>query len=288
MTHFADAITERIHQLANPSVVGLDPRLEWLPSFLGKEPGPALLAWGKGIIDAVADVVPAIKPQIAFYECHGPEGLKAYAETIAYARKKDLLVIGDVKRGDIGSTAQAYAKAHLGPNSAFKADAVTVNPYLGSDGVKPFLEADENGGIFVLVRTSNPSSDELQSLSVGDELLDEHVAALVSVWGRESIGQSGFSRVGAVVGATYPEEARTLRALMPHQLFLVPGYGAQGGTAANVAPCFHKNGTGALISSSRGITEAWKAAKASERAYAEEARKAALAMKEDLRKALNF
>ena len=243
------------------------------------------------MVDAIHDIVPAVKPQIAFYECYGHHGLEAYERTVAYAHKKGLLVIGDVKRSDIGSTAEAYAEGHLGlvdvfgtPISTIDTDAVTVNPYLGSDGIHPFAKVcrDQGKGIFVLVRTSNESADEIQGQAVGDELLDEVVANLVEGWGRDLIGESGFSSIGAVVGATYPEEARELRQRMPNQIFLVPGYGAQGGGAEDARPCFHANGTGAIVNSSRGIILAYLDDKISERAYAEAARAAALRMKDDL------
>jgi len=303
MTHFADQLTNRISKLSNPTVVGLDPRLDKIPQFIKeaaiKQYGEsleavsvALIVFNVGIIDAIADIVPAVKPQIAFYEQYGHAGLFAYEQTIEHAHKKGMLVIGDAKRNDIGSTSEAYARGHLGTVDVFgkevapiNADALTVTPYLGSDGITPFTKVcQEHGkGIFVLVRTSNPSSDEIQGQSVGDHLLDEEVASLVEGWGRDLIGESGFSSVGAVVGATYPEEARVLRNLMPNQIFLVPGYGAQGGGAEDVKPCFHENGTGAIVNSSRGIIFAYqKDKKWKEEKYHEAARQAALAMKEDL------
>ncbi len=302
MLHFADRLTNRIATLSNPSVVGLDPRLAQIPEFIqdqavemyGETPeaaAEAIIQFNKGLIDALYDVVPAIKPQIAFYECYGHHGFRAYEETIRYAQEKGILVIGDAKRNDIGSTAEAYAKGHLGrvdlfgeASSTINADALTVTPYLGGDGIKPFTEICEveGKGIFVLVRTSNPSADEIQGQALGDHLMDEHVASLVEGWGRELIGQTGFSLVGAVVGATYPEEARALRNLMPHQIFLVPGYGAQGGGAEDVKPCFHENGTGAIVNSSRGIIFAYQKNGQPGEAYAEAAREAALAMKNDL------
>ncbi len=286
MTSFADQLTERIATLGNPTVVGLDPRLPQIPEFIrkkAKSPAEAVVIFNRGIIDAIADLVPAVKPQIAFYECLGPEGLQAYAETVKYAKSKGLLVIGDVKRSDIGSTAEAYAQAHLDPASALAADAITVVPFFGGDGIRPFTEmAHKHGkGVFVMVRSSNPSADEIQGQTLGDHLMDEHIATLVEGWGRDYIGKSGFSLVGAVVGATYPEEARVLRNLLPNQIFLVPGYGAQGGTAEDVKPCFHANGTGAIVNSSRGIIFAYEKDGKPE-AYAEAARTAALAMKKEL------
>lgn len=299
---FSDALTARIHKLNNPTVVGLDPRLHQIPKFIlqnametyGKTlegAAEAIVEFNMGIIDAIADIVPAVKLQIAFYECYGFYGVRAYQDTISYAKEKGLLVIGDAKRNDIGSTAEAYAKGHLGKvdvfgqmEVAFDVDALTVTPYLGGDGIKPFVDVcqQEGKGIFVLVRTSNLSADEIQGQVLGDHLMDEHVAGLVEGWGREVIGESGFSAVGAVVGATYPEEARHLRNLMPNQIFLVPGYGAQGGGAEDVRPCFHDNGTGAVVNSSRGIIFAYEKAGQPGEAFAEAARTAALAMKEDL------
>lgn len=302
--HFTDQLVDRIHRFENPTCVGLDPRLSQIPSFIQKKvikkwgktaeaAAQALLIFNKGIVDAVADLVPALKLQIAFYEALGIEGLKVYLQTIEYAHKKGLLVIGDVKRSDIGSTAAAYAEGHLGSVDVFgkkipgfKADAMTVMPYFGTEGIVPFTTvAQRDGkGLFVVVRSSNPSAEELQGVPVGDQLFDELVAGLVEGWGREHLGKSGFSLVGAVVGATYPEEARTLRQLMPHQLFLVPGYGAQGGNAKDVKPCFYANGTGAIVNSSRDIIFAYEKAGQPGEAYAEAAREAAIKMKKELAK----
>ncbi len=302
MQHFADRLTNRISALGNPTVVGLDPRLNQIPEHIlanvqeeygdtTEAAAEAIIDFNMGIIDAISDIVPAVKPQIAFYECYGHHGLRAYEETVRYAQEKGLLVIGDAKRNDIGSTAEAYAKGHLGsvdvfgsPQKTIDVDCLTVTPYLGTDGIKPFTKVceEEGKGIFVLVRTSNPSADEIQGQPVGDHLMDEHVAILVEGWGRELIGDSGFSSVGAVIGATYPEEARVLRNIMPNQIFLVPGYGAQGGGAEDVKYCFHKNGTGAIVNSSRGIIFAYQKQEKPGEAFAEAAREAAMAMKEDL------
>jgi len=306
MQHFGDRLANRIKELGNPTVVGLDPRLDKIPAFIkegaikqygGKNleaVSASIIVFNMGIIDAIADIVPAIKPQIAFYEQYGHAGLFAYEQTIEYAHKKGMLVIGDAKRNDIGSTSEAYANGHLGlvnvfgtPTPTINADALTVTPYLGTDGITPFTKVcqEQGKGLFVLVRTSNPSADEIQGQPVGDHLMDEEVAGLVEGWGRDLIGDSGYSSVGAVVGATYPEEAHTLRQLMPNQIFLVPGYGAQGGGAEDVKPCFHENGTGAIVNSSRGIIFAYlKDDKWKEEQYHEAARQAALAMKEDLGK----
>lgn len=303
--NFADKLTYRIQDLKNPTVVGLDPRLSQMPAFIKEEAiqkhgesleavAAAILAFNAGLIDAIADIVPAVKPQIAFYEQYGHYGILAYEQTIRYAQSKGMLVIGDAKRNDISTTAQAYADGHLGlvdvfgkPTPVFDADALTVTPYLGTDGISPFTKVchERDKGIFVLVRTSNPSADEIQGQAVGDHLMDEEVATLVEGWGRELIGASGFSSVGAVVGATYPEEAAILRQLMPNQIFLVPGYGAQGGGAEDVKPAFHTNGTGAIVNSSRDIIFAYQKDKRwGEKNYAEAAREAALKMQEELRK----
>ena len=273
--HFADRVCAAVDAKGSPVVVGLDPRPESLPPGLlsdckakyGDTPqavGEAFWRFNRGIIDAVRDVVPAVKPQLAFYERYGMAGLMAYSRTAAQAREAGLLVIADGKRNDIGSTAGAYAEAFLGESQAygapvprdFAADALTVNPYLGSDGVQPFIEcaARHGRGVFVLVRTSNPSAADVQDLEVEGRPLFEHVGALVESWGEDGRGQNGYSHVGAVVGATWPEQAARLRALMPHTLFLVPGYGAQGATAADVARCFDGGGRGALVNASRSMS----------------------------------
>lgn len=304
MTNFADKLVDRISELNNPTVVGLDPRLDKIPHAIkdaavkeyGKEleaVSAAIILFNTAIIDAIADIVPAVKLQLAFYEMYGHPGIFAYEQTAQYAEDAGMIVIGDGKRNDISSTAQAYAYGHLGevdvfgePMVTLSVDALTVTPYLGTDGIKPFTDVcDKHGkGIFVLVRTSNDSSDEIQGQPIGDHLMDEHVATLVEGWGRELIGESGFSSVGAVVGATYPEEARRLRQLMPNQIFLVPGYGAQGGTAEDVKACFYENGTGAIVNSSRGIMFAYEKQARPENEFDSAARDAAIAMKEDLGK----
>lgn len=278
--HFADRLCAAIDAKGSAVVVGLDPRPDSLPPHLladcraelGATPqavAEALWRFNRGVVDAVHDVVPAVKPQLAFYERYGVAGLGAYARTAQYAKEAGLLVIADGKRNDIGSTASAYAEAFLGAPPVFDqaaagdftADALTVNPFLGRDGIQPFVEcAGQQGrGVFVLVKTSNPSAGDLQDLQVNGEPLYEHVGRLVESWGESRRGQSGYSSVGAVVGATWPDQAARLRALMPHTLFLVPGYGAQGATAADVAPCFDTNGHGALINASRSIIFAWRA-----------------------------
>jgi len=305
--NLADRLLYAIDDKKNPSVVGLDPRLWRIPDHLKqkakeetddpfKAAGKAILEFNKGIIDAIHDIVPAVKPQVAFYEKYGAEGIKAFKETIDYAKDKGLIVIEDVKRNDIGSTAKAYASAHLGEVDiidgkipSFDGDMVTVNPYLGSDGIDPFLDIckENSRGIFVLDKTSNPSSSELQDLvTKDDKKIYEVMAELINEWGEDLVGERGYSSVGAVVGATYPEEAERLREIMHNNLFLVPGYGSQGGTADDVIPCFNEDGYGAIVNSSRGIDYAYEKEPFSDRYGPEEfdeaSRKAALVMKEDI------
>ncbi len=302
-----DRLIQAISEKENPTVVGLDPTLEMVPDFLredyfaeyGMTPKAVsrmFAEFNKKMIDAVYDIVPAVKPQIAMYERFGTEGLKAYHETCEYAKAKGLIVIGDIKRGDISSTAAAYA-AHIGGvrigdvfMDTWIEDAVTLNPYMGSDGIRPFLEAcDQRGkGIFLLVKTSNPSSSEVQDLVLADgRRVYEAVGGLVELWGREVMGTCGYSDAGAVVGATHREEGEKLRKQMPHTFFLVPGYGAQGGTAEDIAGFFDDDGVGAIVNSSRAITAAYKKEdKFSDGDYAEAAREAALRMRADLRRVI--
>ncbi|HLC76101.1 MAG TPA: orotidine-5'-phosphate decarboxylase [Candidatus Peribacterales bacterium] len=250
--HFADALTERIKK-TSPVCVGIDPQLSKLPEGISRDV-QGMLAFNRGIIDAVKKIASCIKPQLAYFELLGWEGMRAFFATCAYAKEQGLMVIADGKRNDIGSTCEAYADAYLGPDSSI--DALTISPYLGHDGVDPFIErCKRNGkGIFVLVKTSNPSSSDLQDLPVGDEVVHEHMAQLVETWGVSLLGNaSNLSCVGAVVGATYPEEMKYLRTLMPHSIFLIPGYGAQGGTAADVKHGFLPDGTGAIVNASRSI-----------------------------------
>ncbi len=278
--HFADALTKATKE-KSPVCVGLDPQLSKLPEGIAKD-AQGVLEFTKGIIDAVKDIAACVKPQLAFYEVLGWEGMKVFWETCSYAKEQGLLVIADGKRNDIGSTCDAYADAYLSKESPV--DALTVTPYLGSDGINPFIErcAKNDKGIFVLVKTSNPSSGEFQDLPTGDEVVHEYVAQLTESWGMHHIGpQTNLSCVGAVVGATYPEELKYLRTLMPHIPFLIPGYGAQGGTAADIVGGFLQDGTGAIVNSSRGIIYA-----SSGKDWREAARKAAEDMQEDLRKVL--
>jgi len=245
LVQFRERLEEARRRKNSAVCVGLDPRFEQLPPELQQmSPPQALLAFNKAVLDVVADVCVAAKPQAAFYELYGAEGFRTLSETVKYARSHGLLVIVDAKRNDIGSTAEAYANAFLHPEGPFDADAVTVNGYLGSDGVQPFLDvANAHGkGVFVLVKTSNPSSGELQDLLAGGEPVFEHMARLVDRWDCD-----------AVVGGTYPEQAARARQLMPRATILVPGYGAQGAIAADVAPSFRPDGSGALVNNARGI-----------------------------------
>ena len=260
-----------------PIVVGLDPMLNYVPEHVQKKAfaeygetleGAAEAIWqyNKGIVDAISDLIPAVKPQIAMYEQFGIPGLIAYKKTVEYCKAKDLVVIGDIKRGDIGSTSAAYAVGHLGQvqvgskkYAGFDEDFATVNPYLGSDGVKPFMDVckEEKKGIFVLVKTSNPSSGEFQDRVIDGRPLYELVGEKVAQWGDELMGD-GYSYVGAVVGATYPEMGKVLRKIMPKTFILVPGYGAQGGKGADLVHFFNEDGLGAIVNSSRGIIAAYK------------------------------
>jgi orotidine-5'-phosphate decarboxylase len=278
---FADHLIEAVRQRGNPVLVGIDPRPEELPpGFLDRFPSDrpgiaeALRAFGCEVADIVAPLVAAVKFQSAFYEAYGPEGLAALHATVEYAKQLGLLVIIDGKRNDIGSTAEAYARAYLGKvpvGGAFEpswhADAMTVNPYLGTDGVMPFVKiaAREHKGVFVLVRTSNASAREFQDLVADGKPVYQHIAGKLRTWANGYQGRSGYSLVGAVVAATYPEELAALRASLPGILFLVPGYGTQGGTSANLAAAFDHDGLGAIVNNSRGITFAYKTAAAKAR-----------------------
>lgn len=271
---FADRVVGAVRRKGNPVVVGIDPRPEELPEgFLERFPGTragvaaALEAFGREVLDVVAPLAPVVKFQSAFYEAYGPEGVAALHATMEHARERDVLVIFDGKRNDIGSTAEGYARAYLGKEpvgEAFEpswhADAMTINPYLGTDGVAPFVKiaAREGKGVIVLVRTSNASAREFQDLVCDGLPLYRHVANRLKEWGKGRDGAEGYNLVGAVVGATYPSELAELRAELPGVLFLVPGYGAQGGTAQDIASGFDENGQGALVNNSRGITFAYK------------------------------
>ena len=262
MDSFSSRLAEAVCRAHNPVVVGLDPRLEHLPPAIKPSSSDveaiaeAYRAFCNGIVDVVAPLVPAVKPQMAFFEQLGPKGLAALADVVQYARQKKMLVILDGKRNDIGSTAEAYAQAYLsGPDSAWQADALTVNPYLGDDSLQPFVDvaAESGTGVFVLVKTSNPGSGVYQDLVADACTLYEHVANDVQRMAEETIDQTGYGIIGAVVGATYPEELAEMRSVMEHAWILVPGYGSQGGTAQDVAPAFDEHGLGAIVNSSRGI-----------------------------------
>lgn len=277
-----DRLIEKIIEMQNPTCVGLDTVAEYLPGeFTGKAIKYALAEFNRGMIDAVCDIVPCVKIQIACYEQYGIDGLEAFAQTVAYAKQRGLIVIVDAKRNDIGSTAEKYAQAFLG-ETPFEGDFLTVNGYLGSDGVLPFTQkcAQNDKGIFVLVKTSNPSSGELQNLKLSDgRTVFECMGDMVEKWGEDTRGKYGYSRVGAVVGATHPEEAKILRARLEHTFFLIPGYGAQGGNAQMLQSSFHKGGMGGIVNNSRGILCAYKKSGGD---YARAARAACLAMKADL------
>ncbi|MDD7219326.1 MAG: orotidine-5'-phosphate decarboxylase [Clostridia bacterium] len=302
-------LVEKIRKTNAPVVAGLDPMLSYVPGYIKEKAfselgetleGAAEAIWqfNKGIVDAIYDLIPAVKPQIAMYEQFGIPGLMVYKNTIDYCREKGLIVIGDIKRGDIGSTSAAYATGHLGKvqvgsrkYSAFDEDFATVNPYFGTDGVKPFIDVckEEKKGIFILVKTSNPSSGEFQDRIVEGRPLYEWVGEKVAQWGEEFMGDS-YSYVGAVVGATYPEMGKTLREIMPKIFILVPGYGAQGGKGADLVPFFNPDGLGAIVNSSRGIIAAYKQEKYAsfgERNYADASRQAVKDMIADINGALN-
>ncbi len=304
-----DKLIDKIKEMNNPTVMGLDPRYEMLPeSVKGKYEislegaSKAILEYNKALIDCTFDIIPAIKPQLAFYEMFGIAGMKAFKETCEYAHKKGMFVIADAKRGDIGSTAKGYSNAYLGQTpleqekiTAFdNIDFLTVNPYLGVDSIKPFVEdcTKYEKGIFILVKTSNPSSGELQDLKLENgETVYEHIAELVEEWGKGLIGKYGYSSVAAVVGATYPEQLKEIRKKAPHTFFLIPGFGAQGGKAEDIALGFDKNRIGGIVNASRSLmcayqSEKWKD-KYSDKEYAKATRAEALLMKEELNKAIN-
>ena len=302
-------LVEKIKKTGAPIVVGLDPMLSYIPQHILDKAyaeygetleGAAEAVWqfNKEIVDKTYDLIPAVKPQIAMYEQFGIPGLQAYKKTVDYCKSKDLVVIGDIKRGDIGSTSAAYAVGHLGKvavgsktYSVFGEDFATVNPYLGTDGIKPFVDVckEEKKGIFVLVKTSNPSSGEFQDRLIDGKPLYELVGAMVNEWGKDTIGESGYSSVGAVVGATYPEMGKVLRKIMPKSFILVPGYGAQGGKAADLVHYFNEDGLGAIVNSSRGIIAAYKQEKYAsfgEANYADASRQAVVDMIEDINSVL--
>lgn len=301
-------LVDKIKKAGAPIVVGLDPMLAYVPEHIQKKSfaeygetpeGAADAIWqfNKEIIDKTYDLIPAVKPQIAMYEQFGIEGMKAFQRTVEYCHEKDLVVIGDIKRGDIGSTSAAYAAGHLGKVQigsksyrTFNEDFVTVNPYLGTDGIKPFIDVcrEEKKGLFILVKTSNPSSGEFQDRLIDGKPLYEHVAEKVAAWGADHMGDD-YSYIGAVVGATYPEIGKVLRKVMPKSFILVPGYGAQGGKGKDLTHYFNEDGLGAIVNSSRGIIAAYKQeayAKFGPENFADASRQAVLDMIADIRSAL--
>ncbi len=301
-------LIKNIRKTNAPIVVGLDPMLSFIPAHIIKKSfqdfgetleGAADAIWhfNKEIIDATYDLIPAVKPQIAMYEQFGLEGLKVFKKTVDYCKEKDLIVVGDIKRGDIGSTSTAYAVGHLGTVTVghnkykpFDEDFITLNPYLGTDGIKPFITIgkEENKGMFILVKTSNPSSGEFQDQYVGRKPLYELVGEQVNEWSKLHMGD-GYSYIGAVVGATYPEVGKVLRKVMPKSFILVPGYGAQGGKGIDLVHFFNPDGLGAVVNSSRGIIAAYKQEKYSHvpaKNFADASRLAVLDMIEDINSAL--
>ena len=297
-----DRLIENIVKTQNPSVVGLDPRLEYVPEYIVskkikkygktlKAASKAILEFNKAIIDEIHDICPAVKPQAAYYEMYGWEGVKTLYKTIEYAQSKGMFVMTDGKRNDIGATMEAYATAHLGFTEvggenipAFGADALTVNGYLGTDGIAPLLEKCRayDKGIFVLVKTSNKSSGERQDLKLGSKTGYATMGEMCEKWGAEVMGKYGYSGVGAVVGATYPEQLTELRKALPHTFFLVPGYGAQGGGAEGVSKGFDENGLGAIVNSSRAVMCAYKKEECDPHEFAKAARREVIRMKEDI------
>lgn len=298
-----DALQDKIRARKNPTVAGLDPRAEYVPPHImkecmeqyGKTPravAEAVFAFNRGLIDALADVVPAVKPQLAYYELLGPEGMETFRRTVAYAKSAGLFVLADGKRNDIGPTAEAYSEAYLGSvrvgdleYEPFGCDALTINAYLGSDGVNPFIKTcrERDKCVFALVKTSNPSSGELQDMVAGDRVVYKVIGDLVERLARGTEGKYGYTCVGAVVGATYPSDLRELRRRLEKTFFLVPGYGAQGGGAEDVRHAFNKYGHGAVINSSRAIMCAWQKTGKDGTDFGDAARAAAVAMRDDLK-----
>lgn len=304
-----DRLIEKIIETKNPTVVGLDPKLDYVPEFIKKEffdkegmtlsaAAQAVLKYNKMIIDEICDIVPAIKPQAAYYEMYGYYGVKTLVETIEYAKNKGMFVITDGKRNDIGATMEAYTAAHLGTVMVgdcecepFGADALTVNGYLGSDGINPLLEVckEKDKGIFVLVKTSNKSSGELQDKLIDGTPVYGIMGDMCEQWGSEQIGKYGYSSVGAVVGATYPDQLTELRKRLPHTMFLVPGYGAQGGGAKGIAGAFDEKGLGAIVNSSRAVMCAYKNEEnCPEEDFAKAARREAIRMRDDITSYINL
>lgn len=307
MTNAMDMLIDKIKQTNNPTVIGLDPRYEMIPKCVRNKyeenlegVAKAIVEFNKALIDETYDIIPAVKPQIAFYEMYGVPGMKAFEETCKYAKEKGMLVIADIKRGDIGTTAKAYSNAFLGKTkigekeeSIYDVEFVTLNPYMGIDAIKPFIEDCKkyNKGVFILVKTSNPSSGDLQDLKLesGEEVYTK-VVKLVEEWGADLIGKYGYSSISAVVGATYPKQLQELRKVAPHTFFLIPGYGAQGGKAEDIALGFDENGIGGIVNSSRGLMCAYKSDlwknKYDEENFAKATREEAIRMREELNSAI--
>lgn len=304
-----DRLIEKIIEMKNPTVVGLDPKLEYVPEYIQKKyldddggtlkaAAKAIFAFNQAIIDEIHDIVPAIKPQAAYYEMYGHYGIKALEKTIRYAKLNGMFVITDGKRNDIGATMEAYTNAHLGTVKVcdneiepFGADALTVNGYLGTDGIDPLLKVckEKDKGIYVLVKTSNPSSGEIQNRLLDDGTpIYALMGDMCEKWGSDTIGKYGYSAVGAVVGATYPEQLTELRKRLPHTMFLVPGYGAQGGGAEGLKGGFDENGLGAIVNSSRAVMCAYKKEGCDERDFAKAARREAIRMRDDICSYINL
>ena len=302
-----DRLIEKIAEKQNPTVAGLDPKLDYVPEYIKEKAfakygetlrgaAKALLRFNKELIDALCDIVPAVKPQAAYYEMYGYAGVKTLYKTQEYARSKGMFVITDGKRNDIGSTMEAYAAAHLGKTKVgsaeyepFIADALTVNGYLGSDGITPVIKVckEYDKGIFVLAKTSNPSSGELQDMKIGDRPIYEIMGGMCEEWGKDLMGKYNYSGVGIVAGATYPEQIAELRSKLPHTFFLIPGYGAQGASAKDISAAFDSNGLGGIVNSSRGIMCAYQKEKCDEHDFAAAARREAIRMRDEIMGCVN-
>lgn len=302
-----DQLIQKIKETNNPTVIGLDPRYDMLPNCIKKNYTGSvkkicegILEYNKALIDNVCDIIPAVKPQMAFYEAFGLDGIQCFQETCKYAKENNMIVIVDAKRGDIGSTAESYSSAYIGKTKVEDQlygldyiDFITVNAYFGTDCVKPFIEDCKkyDKGIFILVKTSNPSSGELQDLKLENgKTIYETMGNLVETWGTELIGENGYSSIAAVVGATYPEQLQTLREQMPHTFFLIPGYGAQGGKAGDIALGFDQNGLGGIINASRSLMCAYKSDRwkdqFSDEEFAKATRAEAIRMRDELNGAI--
>lgn len=308
MTNIMDKLIDRIKETNNPTVIGIDPKYDMIPECIKNKyeqnmegVAKAIEEFNKALIDATFDIIPAVKINIAFYEMYGLEGMKVFEETCKYAKEKGMLVMADIKRGDIGSTSKAYSNAFLGrtqigekEEKIYDVDFVTLNPYMGIDSIKPFIEDCKkyNKGAFIIVKTSNPSSGDLQDLKLenGEEVYTR-VAKLVEEWGEDLRGKYGYSSISAVVGATYPKQLKDLRKTAPHIFFLIPGYGAQGGKAEDIALGFDSNGIGGIVNSSRGLMCAYKSDlwkdKYTEERFAEATRQEAIRMKNELNNAIS-